>query len=56
VPTSNFFRSSGYADNPVAQRNNVVARLIAATDARMDEESRKPGAKELMSALTTALR
>lgn len=56
VPTSNFFRASGYANNPVAQRNNVVAKLIAATDARMDEESRKPGAKELMSALTTALR
>jgi hypothetical protein len=47
VPTSNFFRPSGYADNPVARRNNVVAKLIAATDARMDEEIKKPGAREL---------
>lgn len=47
VPTSNFFQPSGYADNPVVQRNNVVAALLAATDRRMDEESKKPGAKEL---------
>jgi hypothetical protein len=47
VPTANFFRPSGYADNPVAQRNNVVAKLVAATDARMDEEIKKPGAREL---------
>jgi hypothetical protein len=51
VPTANFFRPSGYADNPVAQRNNVVARLIAATDARMDEEIKKPGARELAAYL-----
>jgi len=51
VPTANFFQRSGYADNPVAQRNNVVGKLIAATDARMDEEVRKPGAKELAAAL-----
>jgi hypothetical protein len=51
VPTANFFRSSGYDDNPVAQRNNVVAKLIAATDARMDEETKKPGARELGSLL-----
>ncbi len=50
VPTSNFFQRGGYADNPVAQRNNVVAKLIAATDARMDEEIRKPGARELAAA------
>ena len=51
VPTANFFQPSGYADNPVAQRNNVVAKLIAATNARMDEESRKPGAEELAALL-----
>ena len=51
VPTANFFRPSGYADNPVAQRNNVVAKLIAATDARMDEEIKKPGARELATYL-----
>ena len=50
VPTANFFRPSGYADNPVAQRNNVVAKLITAADARMDEEIKKPGAKELAAA------
>ena len=50
VPTANFFQPSGYADNPVAQRNNVVARLIAATDAQMDQEVKKPGAKELAAA------
>jgi len=51
VPTANFFRPSGYEDNPVAQRNNVVAKLIAATDARMDLEAGKPGARELASLL-----
>jgi len=51
VPTSNFFQRNGYKDNPVAQRNNVVARLIAATDARMDQEMTKPGARELAAAL-----
>jgi hypothetical protein len=51
VPTANFFQKSGYLDNPVAQRNHVVAKLIAATDARMDEEVKKSGAKELAAAL-----
>jgi hypothetical protein len=51
VPTANFFQRHGYKDNPVAQRNNVVTKLIAATDARMDEEVKKPGAKELAAAL-----
>ena len=51
VPTANFFRASGYADNPVAQRNNVAAKLIAATDLRMDEEIKKPGARELAAYL-----
>jgi hypothetical protein len=47
VPTANFFQRSGYADNSVARRNNVVATLIAATDSAMDEEIRKQGAKDL---------
>ena len=51
VPTANFFRASGYGDNPVAQRNNVVAKLIAATDSRMDEEIKKSGARELAALL-----
>ena len=46
-----FFSASRLCDNPVAQRNNVVGRLIAATDARMDEEISKPGAKQLAAAL-----
>ncbi len=50
VPTANFFQRRGYADNPVAQRNNLVASLIAATDASMDQEIKKQGAKDLMAA------
>jgi hypothetical protein len=51
VPTANFFQRGGYRDNPVARRNNVVAALIAATDARMDQEVKKSGARELAAAL-----
>jgi hypothetical protein len=47
VPTANFFQPHGYADNPVAQRNNVVSALIAATNAAMDREVTKSGAREL---------
>jgi hypothetical protein len=47
VPTSNFFQQGGYERNPIAIRNNVVAKLLAATNAVMDKESRLPGAKEL---------
>jgi hypothetical protein len=50
VPTSNFFQQRGYTDNPVVQRNNVVAKLLAATNAVMDTEVKKPGAKELAAA------
>jgi hypothetical protein len=52
VPTSNFFQQRGYADNPVVQRNNVVAKLLVATDAVMDTEVKKPGAKELAAAFS----
>jgi hypothetical protein len=50
VPTSNFFLQGGYQRNPVASRNNVVSRLIAATDARMDAGVKKQGAKDLAAA------
>ena len=50
VPTSNFFQRSGYERNPVAIRNNTVARLLAVTDERMDANSAKPGARELAAA------
>jgi hypothetical protein len=50
VPTANFFQRSGYERNPVASRNNTVARLLAVTDARMDANSILPGARELAAA------
>jgi hypothetical protein len=50
VPTANFFLQAGYERNPVASRNNVVAKLLAATDAAMDRGMNLPGAKELAAA------
>jgi len=50
VPTSNFFQQKGYEANSVASRNNTAAKLIAATDAKMDKESKLPGAKDLAAA------
>jgi len=50
VPTSNFFQRIGYERNPVVARHNTVARLLAATDAKMDREERLPGAKDLAAA------
>jgi hypothetical protein len=50
VPTSNFFQRGGYERNPVAIRNNTVAKLLAVTDARMDSNGNLPGAKELAAA------
>jgi hypothetical protein len=47
VPTSNFFQRSGYERNPVAIRNNTVAKLLDVTDSRMDSNSNLPGAREL---------
>ena len=47
VPTSNFFERNGYEANPVVVRNNTVAKLLAATNAEMDENSTLPGPKEL---------
>jgi hypothetical protein len=50
VPTSNFFQRSGYERNPVASRNNTVAKLLDVTDRRMDSNSNLPGARELAAA------
>src|ERR1700686_4384672 len=47
VPTWNFFQRSGYERNPVAIRNNTVAKLLDVTDSRMDSNSNLPGAKDL---------
>jgi hypothetical protein len=50
VPTSNFFQRKGYERNPVAIRNNTVAKLLIATDAKMDMESMLQGARDLAAA------
>ena len=50
VPTSNFFQRGGYERNPVAVRNNTVAKLLAVTDARMDSNSNNQGARDLAAA------
>jgi hypothetical protein len=50
VPTSNFFQRGGYERNPVAIRNNTVAKLLDVTDRRMDSNGNLPGAKELAAA------
>ncbi len=47
VPTSNFFQRNGYERNPVAIRNNTVSKLLAATNARMDNQINLQGAKDL---------
>jgi hypothetical protein len=52
VPTANFFLQAGYERNPVAIRNNVVARLFAATNASMDRAAASQGARDLAAALT----
>jgi hypothetical protein len=50
VPTTNFFQRGGYERNPVAARNNTVAKLIAATDAKMVQEAKLQGAKDRAAA------
>ncbi|MEA2897042.1 MAG: hypothetical protein QOJ84_2657 [Bradyrhizobium sp.] len=50
VPTSNFFQRGGYERNPVAIRNNTVAKLLAVTDSRMDSNSNNQGARDLAAA------
>lgn len=50
VPTANFFQRRGYERNLVAIRHNTVAKLLAITNARMDSNSAKPGARELAAA------
>jgi len=50
VPTANFFQPLGLRRNPVAIHYNVVSKLIAVTDSKMDQESNLPGAKDLAAA------
>jgi hypothetical protein len=47
VPTSNFFQRLGYERNPIAIRTKVVEKLIAETNAVMDNRSQADGAKDL---------
>jgi hypothetical protein len=54
VPTSNFFQRGGYERNDVAARHNTVAKLLAATDAKMESEAKLQGAKDLAAAFDTA--
>ena len=54
VPTANFFQRAGYERNPVAIRNNTVAKLIAATNAAMDEFAALPGGREFAEAVAAA--
>jgi hypothetical protein len=50
VPTANFFQPNGYAANSVAIVNNTVVKLIAATDAKMDQEIKLQGARAMAAA------
>jgi len=50
VPTANFFQQMGYERNPIAKRTAVVAALFASIDAKMDQASQLPGAKDLAAA------
>ena len=52
VPTANFFLQAGYERNPVAIRNNVVAKLLTVTEATMDRGMNLPGAKDLAAAVS----
>ncbi len=47
VPTSNFFQRLGYERNPIAVRTKVVEKLIADTNAVMDNRIQFDGAKDL---------
>jgi hypothetical protein len=47
VPTANFFQPMGLERNPVAIHNDVVSKLIAVTDSKMDQEANLSGAKDL---------
>jgi hypothetical protein len=52
VPTANFFQSAAYWRNRVAVRNNVVEKLLAATNAKMDDEAKLAGARDMAALFT----
>ena len=45
VPTANFFQQHGYADNPVAQRNNVVGQAPRGDGCGDGQRDEKAGSK-----------
>jgi len=47
VPTTNFFQRNGYERNPVASRNNTVAKLLEATDRKMDYHAALDGGRQM---------
>jgi len=50
VPPQTSSRRTATRRNPVASRNNVVAKLLAATNEKMDKEVKLQGAKDLAAA------
>jgi hypothetical protein len=50
VPTANFFQQQGYERNPIARRTGTVAALFASIEAKMDQASQLPGARDLAAA------
>jgi hypothetical protein len=50
VPTANFFVRAGYERNMVAIRHNVLARLMAVIEAKMDADVRLQGARDMAAA------
>jgi hypothetical protein len=50
VPTANFFQQQGYERNPIARRTGIVAELITAIEAKMDQATQAQGARDLAAA------
>ena len=50
IPTSNFFQQDGYERNPIARRNNLVSKLFAATEGKMQHHVTLEGAEDLAAA------
>ena len=44
VSTANFFQQFGYGQNPLAIANEVIAKLLAATEQKINKNNKLPGA------------
>jgi len=53
VPTANMFQRGGYERNTVVRKFNTVSALLSATDAKMDNQTDLPGAREMEAAFDT---